>query len=83
MISVLRMSLGDFDFTASMFLNEQENSLFWVMWVLIVFVTNIIFLNFIIAETSASYEKVSQRLSAVVTKERVSLIIEAESMRFE
>lgn len=47
-----------------------------------VIITCIIFLNFIIAEASASYEKVSERLDAVIQKEKSALIGEAEEMTF-
>ena len=45
--------------------------------------TCIVFLNFIIAEASNSYESVKQRLNAIVHKEKGSLIAEAEEMTFE
>jgi len=50
---------------------------------LIVIITCIIFLNFIIAEASASYEKVSEELEAYILSEKSSLIQEAEEMRPE
>jgi len=43
-----------------------------------VVMTTIIFLNFIIAEASASYDKVKQNLAAMINKEQASLIAEAE-----
>ena len=46
-------------------------------------VTCIIFLNFIIAETSASYETVKSKLEAMIYKEKASLISEAETMVFQ
>lgn len=45
--------------------------------------TCIIFLNFIIAEASASYQKVKDQLVAMINKEKASLIAEAEGMYFE
>ena len=42
--------------------------------------TCIIFLNFIIAEASASYEKVKENLTAMINKEKSQLIGEAEQM---
>ena len=54
-VSTFRMSLGDFDFDAATELLPHMNIIFWLIWFLIVVVTNIIFLNFIIAEASASY----------------------------
>ena len=48
--------------------------MFWLIWVLSVTLTSIIFLNFIIAEASASYAKVIDDLEAIIAKERVSMI---------
>ena len=78
--STLRMAMGDFDFEASMYLQPRENLLYWLIWVMVVVMTCIIFLNFIIAEASASYDKVKQNLSAMINKEKASLIAEAENM---
>jgi hypothetical protein len=50
------------------------------MWLLITIVTSIIFLNFIVAEASASYVKVTETLELVIWKESASLILEAEDM---
>lgn len=56
--STLRISTGDFDFNASTYLSQEENIVYWVIWVLTVYTTTIIFLNFIIAEVGNSYEGV-------------------------
>jgi hypothetical protein len=63
-ISTFRMSLGDFDFEASMYLSTWENYMFWLYWFFVVLFTCIIFLNFIIAETSSSYLKVKETVDA-------------------
>ena len=76
----LRTGIGDFDFGASYFLTNSENVVFWINWFVTVVVLCIIFLNFIIAEASASYAKVVENLSALQNKEKASLIQEAESM---
>ena len=72
--------MGDFDFDASTYLTEPENIIYWAMWLLVVVLTCIIFLNFIIAEASASYEKVKSSLTAMINKEMSALIGEAEGM---
>jgi len=76
------MSLGDFDFNASNYLSEKENYLYWFIWLLTVIFTSIIFLNFVIAETSSSYERVKENLVAQIYKEKANLILEAEGMIF-
>lgn len=56
--ATLRLSLGDFDFSL---IDMQElywmHVLFWVVWILMVFFSSLVFLNFIIAEVSNSYQK--------------------------
>ena len=61
-MSTLRIAMGDFDFGAANFLTPAENALYWIIWLMVVVMTCIIFLNFIIAEASASYEKVAAEL---------------------
>uniref|UniRef100_A0A7S3FXQ9 Ion transport domain-containing protein n=1 Tax=Strombidium rassoulzadegani TaxID=1082188 RepID=A0A7S3FXQ9_9SPIT len=80
LFTTLRLSLGDYDFSASNYLTVEENHLYWILWFLVLVITNIIFLNFIIAEASASYESVKSRLDAMIYKEKASLIAEAEDM---
>jgi len=64
------MSLGDFGFDAAMELAMAENIIYWIVWLLILMITCVIFLNFIIAEASASYEKVSEFLPLYILKEK-------------
>jgi multisubunit Na+/H+ antiporter MnhE subunit len=75
--------LGDFDFDAANFLTPAENHLYWAIWLMIVLLTCIVFLNFIIAEASASYEVVKKSLEAMIYKEKTSLVTEAELMYFK
>ena len=79
-LTVLRMSMGDFSFDSAYLLSQTENVIYWLVWAIIVVVTCIIFLNFIIAEASASYEKVASDLAAYTMKEKALLIQEAELM---
>ena len=82
LLSTLRMSMGDFGFDAAILLDDAENIIYWFVWLLIVIITCIIFLNFIIAEASASYEKVSEQLMAFILSEKAAMIQEAEEMTF-
>ena len=74
------MSMGDFGFDNATLLDERENQIYWFVWYLIVVVCCIIFLNFIIAEASASYEKVSESLIPTILSEKACLICEADEM---
>lgn len=80
-IATLRMSLGDFGFDAAIELEYAENIIYWFVWILIILTTCIIFLNFIIAEASASYEKVSEFLDLYIEAEKAALIQQAEEMQ--
>jgi hypothetical protein len=82
-MTVLRISLGDFNFEATTLLDSFDNIVFWIIWVIIVIMTCIIFLNFIIAEVSSSYESVKHDVTGLILKERASLIKESEDMMLE
>ena len=63
----LRLSVGDLSLVAaSNTLSTVDNYLFWLLFVLTVGVTCIIFLNFIVAEACASYTRVTDTLDAVI-----------------
>lgn len=72
--------MGDYEFDGANYLEDDLNRLYWFCWFLIVYITCIIFLNFIIAEASESYARVTDHLSEMIMKERASLIVEAETM---
>ena len=74
--------MGDFlVIDAADLLTKEENILFWVIWLLTVIVTCIIFLNFIVAEASASYTKVSEQLENYIQLQRADLVAEAEGLQ--
>lgn len=66
--------MGDYEFDGANELTFAENWIYWFCWIIIVVVTNIIFLNFIIAEASNTYQKVKDQLNAMIYKERASMI---------
>jgi hypothetical protein len=80
-MTTLRLSIGDFSLIgSSTTLEVSENILFWFIWLLAVIITNVVFLNFIVAEASASYSKVTDTLEAVIEKEKAGMISESEGM---
>lgn len=83
MMDIIKVSVGDFGLIdKSMFTEESStNTLFWFSWLIISIISCIIFLNFIIAEASASYEKVSANIEQTILGAKASLISEAEMMR--
>jgi len=80
LLSVLRMSMGDNDFSAVALFDEERAIVFWVVWALIAYLTSIIFFNFVVAEASASYERVCDNLDEVLILEKAQLINESEEM---
>lgn len=83
-LSAMRVSLGDYEsvIEAASYLSSEDNYLFWIIWVQIVGITCIIFLNIVVAEAIASYKHVLATLESVILKEKSELITECENMTF-
>ena len=69
-ITVIRISTGDFNFDESKNLNPFLNCVYWVIWWIIVIITFIIYMNFIIAEASNSYQIIRDSVDSVIQQER-------------
>ena len=79
-----RTTLGDFSqIVASKNLNEIDNWMFWVIWIMTVVLTCVIFLNFVVCEASASYSRVVESLEQIQIQSRTVLIAESEQMSFK
>ena len=57
--------------------------MFWIVWLVVVLMTCIVFLNFIIAEVSASYQTVKDKVRGLIDKERAQMIKEAEDIMLQ
>jgi len=80
-INTLRQAIGEFGmFGVATQSAAEENIMFWIVWFAVVFVLNIIFLNFIIAEAGASYNNVQELLDEYIWQSKAALIAEAEDM---
>jgi hypothetical protein len=79
-IVVLRVSIGDFGFDTSTYLTELQNQLYWVTFLMMCTVSCIIYMNFIIAEVSATYQKVKDTIKFSLLQERGALINESEDL---
>ena len=63
----IRMSTGDFSIIDSAkYLGRYESYTFWILFVLTVIIGCVIFLNFIVAEASGSYNEVSEFLDETI-----------------
>jgi hypothetical protein len=54
--------------------------MYWILFLITLITTNIIFLNFIIAEASESYAKVKETIEESKSKEKAAMINESEGM---
>jgi len=80
-VQTLQLSLGDFSLLGpTIFFQKVENILFWIAWFVVLIITNVIFLNFIVAEASAIYSEVSESLQNYIQQQRADLVAEAESL---
>ena len=83
-IWTLRASLGDFGMIdAGKKLDSSQNYLFWVGFLITTFFGCVIFLNFIVAEASASYTAVTEILEQVIWQGQADLLSEAETMTWD
>ena len=80
-IDTLKVSVGDFGVIDSIMGQDRAIAgIFWVTFLIMVVTMSIIFLNFVIAEASASYEEVSEKLDEFVQRELAIFNHEAEEM---
>ena len=84
-LTTLRISLGDFDFSVLedhgpnlTTLNTKQHVIFWLCWVMICVFSSLIFLNFIIAEVCDVYVMVKQDILPYNYKEKAGMINEAQ-----
>lgn len=82
-LSCLRITLQDFDFTILGFLDEDEARLYWVVWLAIFYLGCLIFSNFIIAEVLSTYENVKKDIGSLIYKERAMMVKEVEEFYSE
>mmetsp|Transcript_21770 Transcript_21770/g.15596 ORF Transcript_21770/g.15596 Transcript_21770/m.15596 type:complete len:191 (+) Transcript_21770:3877-4449(+) len=76
----LRTSLGDFDVSYFGELNDTMRWSGWIMWLILVFVTTIILLNFLIAVISDVFEKVYDEKKVTSALQTLGLINEWEKI---
>ena len=64
-ILALRQAIGDFD-TSTMIEGSEYKNIVWIVWFLLMMVGNIVFMNFLIAVVSESYEKCIQNMTSSI-----------------
>jgi hypothetical protein len=65
-IWTFRLSMGDFALIEAIKgLPKSEGNIFWFLWIIGLIITCVVFLNFIVAEASASYATVIKKLHKI------------------
>jgi hypothetical protein len=76
----LRQSIGDYD-TSSIIEGTQDfKILAWLLWFIILIIGNIVFMNFIIAVVSESYESCMEKKVQLIYKAKLEMITECEDL---
>ena len=69
----LRQSVGDYD-SSTLVSGSQFKILVWIVWFLIMIVGNIVFMNFIIAVVSESYESCMEKKIQLIYRAKLEMI---------
>jgi hypothetical protein len=76
----LRCSIGNFEVIKRVQNTLESGVLFWCCWAVIVTLQVIILLNFIIADITASYNRISKLLAEIIEQDKCAMLSEAEKM---
>ncbi|CDW74716.1 wd-40 repeat protein [Stylonychia lemnae] len=79
-LMAFRISSGDFNVDNYQKQGEILVIFSWIIWLIAVMTLNIVFMNFIIAVISESYERVMQKLVAESFKVKAHMIVEREQL---
>mgnify|MGYP000976882763 CR=1 FL=1 len=61
-------------------MSPEDKVLFWFIWVSIMIFSGMVFLTFVIARVTDSYDTVNKTIDALMSKERCSMINLAEKV---
>ncbi|CDW83425.1 wd-40 repeat protein [Stylonychia lemnae] len=79
-LMAFRISSGDFQLDDYHSQNDGLVIFTWMIWLVAVMTLNIVFMNFIIAVISESYERVMQKLVAESYRVKANMIVEREQL---
>lgn len=80
LVIAFRTSLGDFEIDDYRGEQKEMKGLIWLIWLMLMIVGNVIFINFIVAVVSESYEKCMQTQKAKQYRLKCEMIVERESI---
>jgi hypothetical protein len=76
----LRQAIGDYDTSSIIEGTRDFKILAWLLWFVILIVGNIVFMNFIIAVVSESYENCMEKKIQIIYNIKLEMIAEFESI---
>ena len=79
-VLALRQSIGDYDTSSLIDGTDNFKILAWLLWFLILIVGNVVFMNFIIAVVSESYENCMEKKIQSIQMAKLQMIQECESL---
>ena len=79
-VIVLRQSIGDYDSSSITGGSKDLSILAWFLWLLILIIGNIVFMNFIIAVVSQSYESCMEKKYQLIYRAKLEMIQECEDL---
>lgn len=79
---MFRISMGDFAMIDLVkYMNNREDVIiFWIIWFIMVLVLAVVFLNFVVAEASETYNIVNDSIIETIYQQKADLIRDAESI---
>jgi hypothetical protein len=81
---VFNVATGNFIMSSSLTTIEVPmQRFFWLLWLFAVILIAVVFLNFVVAKAMASHAEATERMEAVVNKEKADMIDEVEAIAIE
>ena len=78
-VIILRQAIGDYDTSSIIEGTRDFKILAWLLWFVILIVGNIVFMNFIIAVVSESYENCMEKKIQLIYFAKLEMIEECEA----
>jgi hypothetical protein len=82
-VIVLRQAVGDYDTSSIIDGTKDFKLLAWLLWFVILIIGNIVFMNFIIAVVSESYENCMDKKIQLIYTAKLEMIEECESFMLD
>ena len=77
---ILRTSFGDFSVDPFKGLPKLIRVFMWIVWLIVIFCNCIIFLNFIIAVISDTYEQIMDTRTEEIYQKKAQLLVDMQSV---